>query len=194
MILVIDNYDSFTYNLVQYIGEYSQNIKVIRNDELSISAISELDIEKIIISPGPGRPKDAGISLEVVKNFYHEIPILGVCLGHQVIGEAFGGTITYAKEIMHGKVSKIYHSKAGIYDGIEHPFNATRYHSLIIDKLDFPRKELVITSKLKDGTIMGVQHKKYPVIGIQFHPESILTESGKTIIHNFLAGKFDIKA
>ncbi len=194
MILVIDNYDSFTYNLVQYIGEYSQNIKVIRNDELSISAISELDIEKIIISPGPGRPKDAGISLEVVKNFYQEIPILGVCLGHQVIGEAFGGTITYAKEIMHGKVSKIYHSKAGIYDGIEHPFNATRYHSLIIDKLDFPRKELVITSKLKDGTIMGVQHKKYPVIGIQFHPESILTESGKTIIHNFLAGKFDIKA
>ena len=118
MILVIDNYDSFTYNLVQYIGEFSSDIKIIRNDELTISELSELNIHKIIISPGPGRPKDAGVSLEVVKNFHREIPILGVCLGHQVIGEAFGGTITYAQEIMHGKVSKIYHSKAGVYDSV----------------------------------------------------------------------------
>lgn len=194
MILVIDNYDSFTYNLVQYIGEFAKDIKVIRNDEFTMGELAELKIKKIIISPGPGRPKDAGISLEVVNYFHQHIPILGVCLGHQVIGEAFGGTITYANEIMHGKISKIYHSEIGIYEGLPSPFNATRYHSLIIDKKDFPRKDLIITSKLKDGTIMGVQHKKYPTIGIQFHPESILTESGKTIIENFLTGKFEVKS
>tara|TARA_B100001121_G_scaffold307457_2_gene329026 strand:+ start:23790 stop:24359 length:570 start_codon:yes stop_codon:yes gene_type:complete len=186
MILVIDNYDSFTYNLVQYIGEVSSDIKVVRNDEISVSAMAELNVSHIVISPGPGRPSDAGISLDVVKAFHDQIPILGVCLGHQVIGEAFGGTITYAKEIMHGKVSPIYHKAEGIYQGIESPFNATRYHSLIIDKKDFPRKELLVTSKLKDGTIMGVQHKKFPVIGIQFHPESILTDHGKQLIKNFL--------
>jgi len=186
MILVIDNYDSFTYNLVQYIGEVSSDIKVVRNDEISVSAMAELNVSHIVISPGPGRPSDAGISLDVVKAFHDQIPILGVCLGHQAIGEAFGGTITYAKEIMHGKVSPIYHKAEGIYEGIESPFNATRYHSLIIDKKKFPRKELAITSKLKDGTIMGVQHKKFPVIGIQFHPESILTDHGKQLIKNFL--------
>ena len=186
MILVIDNYDSFTYNLVQYIGEVSTDIKVIRNDELSIDDLKGLKLSKIIISPGPGRPQDAGLSLDVVKSLYDRVPILGVCLGHQVIGEAFGANITYAKEIMHGKVSPIYHDGQGIYEGIDSPFDATRYHSLIIDKKDFPRKELTITSKLKDGTIMGVQHKQYPVIGIQFHPESILTNSGKQLIKNFL--------
>ena len=186
MILVIDNYDSFTYNLVQYIGEFAGNIKVIRNDELSIPELEAIKVRKIIISPGPGRPKDAGISLDVVKTFYERVPILGVCLGHQVIGEAFGATITYAKEIMHGKVSPICHKEEGIYEGLPNPFTATRYHSLIIDKKDFPRRELSITSKLKDGTIMGIQHKKHPVIGIQFHPESILTTDGKQIIQNFL--------
>ena len=186
MILVIDNYDSFTYNLVQYIGEFSGEIKVIRNDELGIADLEKINIKKIVISPGPGRPKDAGISLDVVQTFYERVPILGVCLGHQVIGEAFGATITYAQEIMHGKISPIYHKEEGIYSGLSNPFNATRYHSLIIDKKDFPRKDLRITSKLKDGTIMGVQHKKFPVIGIQFHPESILTTDGKQIIQNFL--------
>ena len=186
MILVIDNYDSFTYNLVQYVGETSSNIKVVRNDEISLADIEPLNLSHIIISPGPGRPTDAGISLDVVKAFYDRLPILGVCLGHQVIGEAFGGKISYAKDIMHGKVSPIYHDGKGIYEGIETPFNATRYHSLIIDKKDFPRKELRVTSKLKDGTIMGVQHTKFPVVGIQFHPESILTQHGKKLIKNFL--------
>ena len=189
MILVIDNYGSFTYNLVQYIGEFSSDIKIIRNDELTISELSELNIHKIIISPGPGRPKDAGISLEVVKNFHREIPILGVCLGHQVIGEAFGGTITYSQEIMHGKVSKIYHSKAGVYDGVEHPFNATRYHSLVIEEETFPEVlEITARSSQEDNCseIMGLKHKDYAVYGLQFHPESILTQYGHKLLENFL--------
>ena len=186
MILVIDNYDSFTYNLVQYIGEFTQDIKVIRNDELTLNDINRLAIRAIVISPGPGRPDGAGISKEVIETYYDKRPILGVCLGHQAIGEVFGGETTYADEIMHGKVSKVYHKGEGIYEGIETPFDATRYHSLVINKESFPRKELNITSKLKDGTIMGVQHKKYPVIGIQFHPESILTNHGKQLIGNFL--------
>ncbi|MEK9728265.1 MAG: aminodeoxychorismate/anthranilate synthase component II [Candidatus Margulisiibacteriota bacterium] len=189
MILVIDNYDSFTYNLVQYIGEFDSKIKVIRNDAISIEQLKSLRISKIIISPGPGRPENAGITLDVIKTFYDRIPILGVCLGHQAIGQAFGANITYAKEIMHGKVSSVYHDQTGLYAGIESPFKATRYHSLIIDKKGFPKKELDVTSKLKDGTIMGVQHRNYPVYGIQFHPESILTTSGKRIIFNFLSLK-----
>lgn len=187
MILVIDNYDSFTYNLVQYVGEYNSQVKVIRNDQYSVSDLEKLNIKRIIISPGPGRPKDAGISIDTIKYFYDKVPILGVCLGHQAIGKAFGATITYAKEIMHGKVSKVYHNEVGIYQNIDRPFNATRYHSLIIGKQGFPRKELEITSRLSDGTIMGVQHRKHPTIGIQFHPESILTDSGKQIIKNFLS-------
>ena len=186
MILVIDNYDSFTYNLVQYIGEFNSNISILRNDEKNIHEIELLPIRKIIISPGPGRPENAGISIEIIQKFYNKVPILGVCLGHQAIGEAFGANITYAKEIVHGKKSKIYHDEKGIYDGINSPCDATRYHSLVINKKGFPRKELDITSKLKDGTIMGVQHKEYPVIGIQFHPESILTNDGKQMIQNFL--------
>ena len=190
MILIIDNYDSFTYNLVQYVGEHRRDIKVIRNDELTIHEIDLLPVRSIIISPGPGRPENAGVSVDVVKKLHNRVPILGVCLGHQVIGEAFGGKITYAKEIMHGKISSIYHNEEGIYKGIPSPCEATRYHSLVIDKKDFPRKELSITSKLKDSTIMGVQHKEYPVIGIQFHPESILTTHGKQMVKNFL----DIKS
>lgn len=186
MILVIDNYDSFTYNLVQYIGEFRKDIKVIRNDEMNMFEIELLPIRSIIISPGPGRPENAGLSIEIVKKYYDKVPILGVCLGHQVIGEVFGGRIVYAEEIMHGKVSMIYHDGKGIYEGIESPCEATRYHSLIVDKKDFPRKELKITSKLKDGTIMGLEHKHYPVVGIQFHPESILTQHGKKMIQNFL--------
>jgi len=186
VILIIDNYDSFTYNLVQYVGEYRRDIKIIRNDEMTIHEVDLLPARSIIISPGPGRPKDAGVSVDVVKKFHNRVPILGVCLGHQVIGEAFGGKIGYAKEIMHGKVSKVYHDEQGIYDGIPNPCEATRYHSLVIDKKDFPRRELKIKSKLKDGTIMGVEHKDYPVIGIQFHPESILTTYGKRMIENFL--------
>ena len=168
MILVIDNYDSFTYNLVQMIGEYTSDIKVVRNDEVTINHLRELKLSKIVISPGPGRPKDAGISLDVVGEFYERVPILGVCLGHQVIGEFFGGQITYAKEIMHGKVSPIYHNSTGIYAGIDNPFEATRYHSLIIDKKDFPRKELSIESKLKDGTIMGFNIKHTPSLEYNF--------------------------
>ena len=190
MILIIDNYDSFTYNLVQYVGEHRRDIKVIRNDELTIHEIDLLPVRSIIISPGPGRPENAGVSVDVVRKLHNRVPILGVCLGHQVIGEAFGGKITYAKEIMHGKISSIYHNEEGIYKGIPSPCEATRYHSLVIDKKDFPRKELSITSKLKDSTIMGVQHKEYPVIGIQFHPESILTTHGKQMVKNFL----DIKS
>ncbi len=187
MILVIDNYDSFTYNLVQYIGEFDTKIDVIRNDAVSIEQLKSLKISKIIISPGPGRPENAGITIDVIKTFYDRIPILGVCLGHQAIGQAFGANITYAKEIMHGKVSSVYHDQTKLYEGIETPFEATRYHSLIIDKKGFPKKELNITSKLKDGTIMGIEHRNYPVYGIQFHPESILTESGKRLVFNFLS-------
>jgi anthranilate synthase/aminodeoxychorismate synthase-like glutamine amidotransferase len=186
MILIIDNYDSFTYNLVQYVGEFNSNISVLRNDEVTVDQLSKKQIRKIIISPGPGRPIDAGISIDVIKYFYDKVPILGVCLGHQAIGEAFGGQITYAKQIMHGKISKVYHDEEGIYTGIPRPFDATRYHSLVIDRQGFPSKVLKVTSKLKDGTIMGVQHKQYPTIGIQFHPESILTDFGKKIIQNFL--------
>jgi anthranilate synthase/aminodeoxychorismate synthase-like glutamine amidotransferase len=186
MILVIDNFDSFTYNLVQMIGEFTSNIKVVRNNEINVKELVALAIRKIVISPGPGRPKDAGISMDVIDQFYKDIPILGVCLGHQVIGEYFGGVITYAKHIMHGKTSPVFHKNEGLYHGLDIPFNATRYHSLVIDRKDFPRKELNVVSKLKDGTIMGVQHKKYPLHGIQFHPESILTQGGKRIIKNFL--------
>lgn len=185
MILVIDNYDSFTYNLVQAIGVGSVDIKVVRNDEVTIEQLKALKLSKIVISPGPGRPTDAGISKDVIHAFCEFIPILGVCLGHQVIAEAFGATVTYAKDIMHGKVSEIHHNNDGIYNGLPNPFNATRYHSLVVTKENFPKKELSITSKLKDGTIMGIQHKQFPVMGIQFHPESILTDNGQQLIQNF---------
>jgi len=185
MILMIDNYDSFTYNLVQYLGELGQALKVFRNDRVSIEKIRRLHPKKIVISPGPGRPKDAGISSKIIKEFSGKIPILGVCLGHQCIAEVFGGKIVQAKRIMHGKTSSIYHSNDRIFKGIKNPFVATRYHSLIVNRKTFP-KSLEIIAWTKEKEIMGLKHKEYPIWGVQFHPESILTKEGKKILKNFI--------
>lgn len=192
MIVVIDNYDSFTYNLVQYLGELgreypvARDIRVYRNDEIAVEALVALVPDGIVISPGPGRPTDAGISLSVVRQLGPKIPILGVCLGHQCIGEVFGGTIAAASELMHGKTSLISHTDRGVFQGLKNPFTATRYHSLVIEKATCP-EILEITAWVEDGTIMGVRHREYPHIqGVQFHPESILTETGKTLLGNFL--------
>lgn len=192
MIVVIDNYDSFTYNLVQYLGELgqrhsvAQDIRVYRNDDLSVQAIAELQPDGIVISPGPGRPEDAGISPELVRQLGPTIPTLGVCLGHQAIGHVFGGRITAAPELMHGKTSPIHHSSAGIFQGLETPFTATRYHSLVIERATCPAC-LEITAWVEDGSIMGVRHRDYPHLqGVQFHPESILTDAGKALLSNFL--------
>lgn len=186
-VVVIDNYDSFTYNLVQYIGEWTKNIKVFKNDEISADYLFNLKPTHIIISPGPSWPENAGISKSVILKFMKEIPILGVCLGHQCIAEALGGKIKRNKIIMHGKVSQIFHDGKGIYKGIKNPFIATRYHSLVADKKTLP-SDLIISAQTKSGEIMGVRHKKYKLEGVQFHPESILTEDGKKIIKNFLFG------
>ncbi len=185
MILMIDNYDSFTYNLVQYLGELGQRVLVYRNDALSIADIKKLNPEKIVISPGPGRPEDAGISCDVIREFSGKIPILGVCLGHQAIGYVFGAKIVGAKRLMHGKTSKIYHNKKDIFKGIANPFLATRYHSLLVEKKNLPDC-LEITAYTVDDEIMGLKHKESPVWGVQFHPESILTKSGKQILDNFI--------
>lgn len=185
MILVIDNYDSFTYNLVQYIGEREKDIKVVRNDKITISEIKRLSPLCIIISPGPGRPADAGISCEIIREFKGLIPILGVCLGHQCIGEVFGGKIVEAPRLMHGKTSEIFHNGTFIFKDIPNPFIATRYHSLIIEPRSIPDC-LEITAKTKEDEIMGIRHKEYPIFGVQFHPESILTTEGKNILYNFL--------
>ncbi len=197
MILLIDNYDSFTYNLVQYLGEISeeaplaektpQSLIVRRNDKISLDEIRDMQPDAIIISPGPGTPKEAGISVDVIKEFAGKIPILGVCLGHQSIGYAFGGKIIHAKQLMHGKTSLIYHDNQKIYEKIENPFIATRYHSLAIDRTALPEC-LLITAWTDDGEIMGVRHKEYAVEGVQFHPESILTEAGKNLLRNFIRG------
>ena len=170
MILMIDNYDSFTYNLVQYLGELGQRVSVYRNDALSIDDIKKLKPEKIVISPGPGRPENAGISCDVIREFSGKIPILGVCLGHQAIGYVFGGKIVIAKKLMHGKTSKIYHNKKDIFKNIPNPFLATRYHSLLVEKKSLPVC-LEITASTKDDEIMGLKHKEFPVWGVQFHPE-----------------------
>ncbi|MDP8260772.1 MAG: aminodeoxychorismate/anthranilate synthase component II [Candidatus Kappaea frigidicola] len=188
MILVIDNYDSFTYNLVQYLGEMGQTIKVYRNDKISLEDIKKLKPDYIVISPGPGGPKDAGISKAVIKEFTGKIPILGVCLGHQCIGEVFGAKIVRADRIMHGKTSEILHNKKGIFKNINNPFLATRYHSLIIKEGTLP-KDINIIAKTKENEIMGIKHKKYSLWGVQFHPESILTENGKKLLKNFLSIK-----
>ena len=172
MILIIDNYDSFTHNLVQYVGEFSGSIKVVRNDEYTIDELDAMDIDRIIISPEPGRPENAGVSVDVVRRFCNKVPILGVCLGHQAIGQAFDADITYAKQIMHGKVSDIYHEGNTLFRDIESPFKATRYHSLIIDRKKFPKRQLDIIATLKDKTIMAVKHKECRVYGIQFHPKA----------------------
>ncbi|MDD5437167.1 MAG: aminodeoxychorismate/anthranilate synthase component II [Candidatus Omnitrophica bacterium] len=185
MILVIDNYDSFTYNLVQYLGELGANLKVYRNDKITIENIRKLRHKKIVISPGPGVPRDAGISENVVKEFCRSTPILGVCLGHQAIAEVFGGRIIGAKSLMHGKTSEIYHDGKGIFKGIKNPFDATRYHSLLVERKTFP-KILRVTAETKEKEVMGLQHKIYPVYGVQFHPESILTAEGKKLLKNFL--------
>ena len=172
MILVIDNYDSFVYNIVQYLGEWEKNIRVFRNDQITTKQIAGLDPDAILISPGPGNPAQAGVCIETIKTFAGKIPILGVCLGHQCIGEAFGGKIIRAKNLMHGKVSAIYHDGKTIFEGLPKPFNATRYHSLIVENESLPG-ELHISAWTKEGEIMGLRHKIYPLEGVQFHPESI---------------------
>ncbi|MBM3249048.1 MAG: aminodeoxychorismate/anthranilate synthase component II [Candidatus Omnitrophica bacterium] len=188
MVLVIDNYDSFTYNLVQYLAELGQDLEVFRNDKISVDSIKALRPKCIVISPGPGRPVDAGVSSRVIKEFAGKIPILGVCLGHQCIGEVFGGKVVGAKKLMHGKTSLIYHNKKTIFKGIKNPFVATRYHSLIVERKSLP-KCLEIIAQTKDKEIMGIKHKTLPVWGVQFHPESILTLEGKKILKNFMQMK-----
>jgi anthranilate synthase component II len=192
MILVIDNYDSFTYNLVQYLGELGQElpvakeIRVDRNDRITLAEIVSLDPDGILISPGPGRPEAAGITLEIIRSLGAKYPILGVCLGHQSIGQVFGGNVVAAPTLMHGKTSEIYHDGTGVFAGLTNPFTATRYHSLVIDRATCPDC-LEINAWVADGTIMGVRHRDYPHIeGVQFHPESILTDSGKQLLRNFL--------
>lgn len=192
MLIVIDNYDSFTYNLVQYLGELATDfpiaaeIQVFRNDKISIEEIRALQPDGIVISPGPGRPEDAGVSLNLIEKLGPELPILGVCLGHQSIGQVFGGKIVSAPELMHGKTSPVSHTGVGVFRGIENPMTATRYHSLVIDRDTCP-EVLEITAWVADGTIMGVRHRNYPHIeGVQFHPESVLTNSGKQLLRNFL--------
>ena len=185
MIVLIDNYDSFTYNLVQYFGEIDPDVRVFRNDAITVEGIAELAPTHVVISPGPCTPTEAGISVEVIEKLAGKFPILGVCLGHQSIGQAFGGDIVRADNIMHGKVSKIRHTGVGLFSGVPSPFTATRYHSLII-KRDTCPDCLDITAETEAGEIMAVQHKELPVHGVQFHPESILTEHGKTLIKNFL--------
>ncbi|HEX8833195.1 MAG TPA: aminodeoxychorismate/anthranilate synthase component II [Abditibacteriaceae bacterium] len=185
MILMIDNFDSFTYNLVQYLGEMGEELVVKRNDELSLHEISDMKPEKIIVSPGPCSPSEAGISVAAIERFAGEIPILGVCLGHQSIGQAFGGNIIRAQQLMHGKTSPIHHHNQGVFENIPTPFAATRYHSLVIERSSLPDC-LEITAQTDDGEIMGVRHKELDVEGVQFHPESILTEHGKTLLKNFV--------
>lgn len=193
LIIVIDNYDSFTYNLVQYLEELGQEmpvakeIQVYRNDQISLEQIQQLKPDAVVISPGPGRPDDAGISLDIIAKLGKDLPILGVCLGHQSIGQIFGGDVVAAPILMHGKTSEIQHSGVGVFQGLANPFTATRYHSLVIDRPTCP-DALEITAWVADGTVMGVRHRQYPHIqGVQFHPESILTICGKELLRNFLA-------
>lgn len=185
MILMIDNYDSFTYNLVQYLGEMGQQLKVFRNNKITVEQVEELNPDKIIISPGPCTPDKAGISMDVIRHFAGKVPILGVCLGHQSIGQVFGGEIVHAKKLMHGKTSLIHHNGEGIFAGLPNPFVATRYHSLVIRRESIPDC-LQITAETDDREIMGVRHKDFPIEGVQFHPESILTVDGKKLLANFV--------
>ena len=185
MLLMIDNYDSFTYNLVQYLGELGQEVRVFRNDEISVAEIGQLSPEYLVVSPGPCTPNEAGISVDAIRAFAGQVPVLGVCLGHQGIGAAFGGTIVHAPQLMHGKTSMIHHDGEGLFQGIDNPFQATRYHSLVIDRETIPDC-LEITAWTEDGQIMGVRHRELAVAGLQFHPESIETPSGHQLLRNFL--------
>lgn len=186
MILMIDNYDSFVYNLVQYLGELGEDIRVFRNDKITIPHIEDLRPEHIIISPGPCTPNEAGISLELIQHFKGKIPILGVCLGHQAIGQAFGGDVVRAPRLMHGKTSQVFHDGKGVFAGLKKPLTATRYHSLIVKKETLPAC-LEISAETDAGEIMGIRHKEYAIEGVQFHPESILTEAGHAMLENFLS-------
>jgi anthranilate synthase/aminodeoxychorismate synthase-like glutamine amidotransferase len=186
MILLLDNYDSFTYNLAQYLGELGCDVEVHRNDKISVEEISRRKPERIVISPGPCTPQEAGISIELVQRLAGKFPILGVCLGHQAMGAAFGGKIVRAPKLFHGKTSEIHHDGKGVFRKLPEPFTATRYHSLIVERKSLPR-ELAITAETSDGIIMGVRHRKHKMEGVQFHPESVLTESGKQLLQNFLS-------
>lgn len=185
MILIIDNYDSFTYNLYQYVGEVYKDIKVLRNNEFTIDGLKKLPLKGIFISPGPGRPENAGLCIEVIKAFEGVIPIMGICLGHQAIGYAYGGKIIGAPEIMHGKTSIINHNSQGVFEDLKDKLKIMRYHSLIIERDNLP-KELMVTAETVEGLIMGIKHKRFPIYGLQFHPESIFTEEGKSMIKNFV--------
>ena len=185
MLLMIDNYDSFTYNLVQYFGELGEDVRVYRNDAITLGEIARLNPERIVISPGPGNPSQAGVSLGVIREFAGKIPLLGVCLGHQSIGEAFGGKVVHAKKLMHGKVSPVRHNDVGVFRGLPNPVTCTRYHSLAVERESLPEC-LEITAWTEDGEIMGLRHKTLAVEGVQFHPESILTEHGHDMLKNFL--------
>ncbi|MGN0343630.1 MAG: anthranilate synthase component II [Lachnospiraceae bacterium] len=187
MILLIDNYDSFTFNLYQYIGIFADDIKVVRNDKITIEEIRELKPERIVLSPGPKSPSEAGICMDVVKEFYDKIPILGICLGHQCIGQALGGTVSYAKQLFHGKQSMIDHDGSSIFNGIDTPIKVARYHSLAVQSDDLPDC-LRVLARTADGEIMAMRHKEFPVVGLQFHPESIYTEHGKRMVENFVNG------
>jgi anthranilate synthase component 2 len=185
MVLMIDNYDSFTYNLVQYLGELGAEVTVVRNDEVAVDEVERMRPERIVISPGPCSPNEAGISLETIRRLGGKVPILGVCLGHQAIGQAFGGKVLHAKTLMHGKTSPIHHTGAGVFRGLPSPFTATRYHSLAVERAGLPDC-LEITAWTEDGEIMGLRHRTLAVEGVQFHPESILTEHGHAMLRNFL--------
>lgn len=193
MMIMIDNYDSFTYNLVQYLGELGADVQVHRNDQITLAQIEQLQPERIMISPGPCTPNEAGVSMDVIRHFAGKLPILGVCLGHQSIGQVFGGKVVHARQIMHGKTSMIYHTDQGVFKGLENPYEATRYHSLVIEKQSLPDcLEITAWTQHEDGSfdeIMGVRHKEMTIEGVQFHPESILTRHGHALLKNFLEMK-----
>jgi anthranilate synthase component 2 len=191
MVLVLDNYDSFTYNLVQYLGELGAAVTVIRNDAASVDQIAARAPDRIVISPGPGRPEDAGVTMETIRLLGERTPILGVCLGHQAIGAVFGGTVVRASEPMHGKTSTIEHNGRGLFTGITGPFLASRYHSLVVRESDLPADLEVTARTREDATIMGLRHRRWPVHGVQFHPESVLTNEGRRILRNFLEDRLD---
>jgi anthranilate synthase/aminodeoxychorismate synthase-like glutamine amidotransferase len=191
MVFVLDNYDSFTYNLVQYLGELGADVVVKRNDEVTVDEIAAMKPDRIVLSPGPGRPEDAGVMMDVIRRMGETTPIFGVCLGHQAIGAAFGGSVVRAATPMHGKTSTIEHNSRGVFTGIAAPFDASRYHSLVVDQDDLPEQLEVTARTAGEGVIMGLRHRTLPIHGVQFHPESILTGEGRRILRNFLEGRFD---